>query len=243
MAGTSMTDPRSAEIAANLAEVRGRIAAACASAGRNPAEVTLVAVTKTFGADDVRRLLALGLADVAENRDQEARAKVAALAADPPPAPARWHFVGRLQRNKCRSVAGYASAVHSVDRNELVDALAAGAGRADRPALDVLIQVSLDADTARGGALPADVPALAAAVVAAAPLRLRGVMAVAPQDADPDAAFDRLAAVAATLRADHPEATAISAGMSGDLEAAIRHGATHVRVGTALLGGRAPAVG
>jgi PLP dependent protein len=238
-----VSDPRSAEIAANLAEVRGRIAAACASAGRDPAEVTLVAVTKTFGVDDVRRLLALGVADVAENRDQEARSKVAALAADPPPAPARWHFVGRLQRNKCRSVAGYAAVVHAVDRVELVDALAAGARRANRAGLDVLIQVSLDGDPARGGVLPAGLPALAGAVAAAEPLRLLGVMAVAPQGADPDTAFAQLATVAAALRADHPEATAISAGMSGDLEAAIRRGATHVRIGTALLGGRAPAVG
>jgi uncharacterized pyridoxal phosphate-containing UPF0001 family protein len=157
--------------------------------------------------------------------------------------PVRWHFVGRLQRNKCRSVAGYAAAVHAVDRAELVGALAAGARRAGRPGLDVLVQVSLDGDPARGGALPAGLPALAAAVAAAEPLRLRGVMAVAPQAADPDEAFARLAAVADALRADHPRATAISAGMSGDLEAAIRHGATHLRIGTALLGGRPPLVG
>jgi pyridoxal phosphate enzyme (YggS family) len=241
--GAGGEDARQAEIAANLAAVRARIGAACAAAGRNPAGVTLVAVTKTFGVDDVRRLVALGVADVAENRDQEARAKVAALAADPPAVPVRWHFVGRLQRNKCRSVAGYASVVHAVDRDELVDALAVGARRAARPALDVLLQVSLDADAARGGALPADVPALAGAVAVAEPLRLGGVMAVAPQHDDPDVAFARLAAVAAALRSEHPEAVAISAGMSGDLEAAIRHGATHVRIGTALLGGRAPVVG
>jgi pyridoxal phosphate enzyme (YggS family) len=237
-------DPRAAEIAANLAAVRGRIGAACTAAGRDPAEVTLVAVTKTFGVEDVRRLVGLGLRDLGENRDQEARAKVAALAADEPVAAAiRWHFIGRLQRNKCRSVAGYAAVVHAVDRAELVGALAAGARRADRAALDVLLQLSLDGDPARGGALPADVPALAAAIAAAPPLRLRGVMAVAPQGTEPDAAFSRLAAAAAALRADHPGAVAISAGMSGDLEAAIRHGATHVRLGTALLGGRRPMVG
>lgn len=235
-------DPRTAQIAANLAAVRARIAAACAAVGRDPGGVTLIAVTKTFGPEDARRLVELGVTDLGENRDQEARPKVAALAADTLPAAVRWHFIGRLQRNKCRSVAGYAGWVHTVDRPELAEALAAAARRAGRPALDVLIQVSLDGDPARGGVVPAELAPLAAAVAAAEPLRLRGVMAVAPQRADPDAAFARLAEVAASLRADHPAAVAISAGMSGDLEAAIRHGATHVRLGTALLGGRTPMV-
>jgi hypothetical protein len=230
-------DPRTAEIAANLAAVRARIAAGCAAAGRDPATVTLVAVTKTFPVQDVRRLLALGVADIGENRDQEARVKAAAVPA------ARWHFVGRLQRNKCRSVASYAVLVHSVDRPELVAALDAGARRTGRAPLDVLVQVSLDADPARGGALPADVPRLAAAIAGTAGLRLAGAMAVAPFDADPLPAFGRLAEVAAELRRDHPDATILSAGMTGDLEAALRCGATHVRIGTALLGGRTPPVG
>ena len=230
-------DPRTAEIAANLAVVRGRIAAGCAAAGRDPAGVTLIAVTKTFPAEDVRRLLALGVTDIGENRDQEARAKAAAVPA------ARWHFVGRLQRNKARSVACYATLVHSVDRPELVAALDAGATRAGRTPLDVLVQVSLDADPGRGGALPADVPRLADAVADAEGLRLAGVMAVAPLDADPLPALARLAEVAADLRRDHPNATIVSAGMSADLEPALRCGATHVRIGTALLGGRTPPVG
>ncbi len=230
-------DPRTAEIAANLAAVRARIAAGCAAAGRDPATVTLVAVTKTFPVQDVRRLLALGVADIGENRDQEARVKAAAVPA------ARWHFVGRLQRNKCRSVASYAVLVHSVDRPELVAALDAGARQTGRAPLDVLVQVSLDADPARGGALPADVPRLAAAIAGTAGLRLAGAMAVAPFDADPLPAFGRLAEVAAELRRDHPDATILSAGMTGDLEAALRCGATHVRIGTALLGGRTPPVG
>jgi pyridoxal phosphate enzyme (YggS family) len=235
-------DPRTAEIAANLGGVRERIAAACRSAGRDPAEVTLVAVTKTFGVADARRLVSLGVGDLGENRDQEAAAKAAALAADPTAGPVRWHFVGRLQRNKSRSVAGYAALVHSVDRPELVEPLAAGARRAGRPELAVLLQVSLDGDTSRGGAAVPDLAGLAAAVAATTPLRLAGVMAVAPQHADPDAAFEALAAAAEAVRADHPGATVVSAGMSGDLEAAIRHGATHVRIGTALLGGRTPPV-
>jgi hypothetical protein len=229
-------DARTAEIAANLAAVRSRIAAGCAAVGRDPAGVTLIAVTKTFPAEDVRRLLALGVSDIGENRDQEARAKAAAVPA------ARWHFVGRLQRNKCRSVASYAVLVHSVDRPELVAALDAGARRAGRSPLDVLIQVSLDADPGRGGAVPADVPRLAGAVADAAGLRLAGVMAVAPLDADPLPALASLAEVAAGLRRDHPDATIVSAGMSADLEAALQCGATHVRIGTALLGGRTPPV-
>lgn len=245
-------DDRAAELAANLAAVRSRVAAACAGAGRDPAEVTLVAVTKTFGVDDVRRLVDLGVTDLGENRDQEAAAKAASLAAalaavaappDRPHATVRWHFVGRLQRNKARSVASYAYLVHSVDRAELLDPLAAGARRAGRGPLGVLVQVSLDADPGRGGAVPADVPRLAAAVAERADLRLRGVMAVAPMGADPDAAFAGLVRVATAVRAAAPEATVVSAGMSGDLEAAIRHGATHVRVGTALLGGRPRLVG
>jgi pyridoxal phosphate enzyme (YggS family) len=231
-----VTNDRRAELAANLAAVTERITAACTVAGRPRDQVALIAVTKTFPVSDVALLRDLGVHDIGENRDQEARAKAAEVP------DVRWHFVGRLQRNKCRSVASYAHAVHSVDRAELVDALAAGAQRSGR-LLDVLVQVSLDEDTGRGGALPADVPALADAVAAADGLRLGGVMAIAPLDADADPAFARLATVAARLQATHPRADAISAGMSGDLEAAIRHGATHVRVGTALLGGRTASLG
>jgi uncharacterized pyridoxal phosphate-containing UPF0001 family protein len=126
-----------------------------------------------------------------------------------------------------------------VDRPQLLDALQAGADRAQRR-LDVLLQVSLDGDPDRGGALPRDVPELADRAAAAAPLRLAGVMAVAPRELDPDAAFAALARVADQVRSAHPLATAVSAGMTGDLEQAVRHGATHVRVGMALLGRRPP---
>jgi len=234
-----MTTDRRAELAANLVEVRRRIADACVAAGRDSDEVTLVAVTKTWPAADVRLLAYLGVTDVGENRDQEARPKHDECA----DLGLRWHFVGRLQRNKVRSVAGYADVVHSVDRPELVDALAAAAAdRRDR--LTVLVQVSLDVPPGdgRGGVAPDLVPALARRISESG-LRLGGVMAVAPPAEDPDAAFARLADIAAKLRATHPSATVLSAGMSGDLEAAIRHGATHVRIGTALLGRRAPRLG
>lgn len=231
-----MTDARRDEVAANLGKVRDRIAAACAAAGRDAAEVTLVAVTKTYPASDVALLAGLGVTEVGENRDQEAAPKAAALAADG--VPVRWHFVGRLQRNKCRSVAGYADVVQSVDSVRLADALGAAAERHGR-ALDVLVQVSLDGDTSRGGTLPgADLDAVAAGVAAQEALRLAGLMAVAPLGEPPDAAFARLADIAARFRVDHPTAVILSAGMSDDLESAISFGATHVRVGSALLGRR-----
>ena len=159
--------------------------------------------------------------------------------------PSRWHFVGQLQRNKCRSVVGYADVVHSVDSVRLAEALADAAQRLrDRP-LDVLVQVSIDGDPRRGGALAAPdaepgraLSQVAAAVAARPALRLAGVMAVAPLDWQPADAFGRLAEIAAALRAEHPAATVVSAGMSEDLEAAIAYGATHVRVGSALLGKR-----
>jgi pyridoxal phosphate enzyme (YggS family) len=239
---------RKDELAENLAAVRERISAACQAAGRDVNEITLIAVTKTFPASDIRLLSELGVTDIAENRDQEAAPKVTAST----DLPLTWHFVGRLQTNKVRSVAAYADVVHSVDRSRLITALSAAAVRAERT-LRCLIQVSLDAapgdpsDAAddasserawRGGALFPEVPGLADAIAGAEGLELGGVMAVAPLGADPAPAFARLAEMAAAVRTAHPEATIMSAGMSGDLEQAIACGATHVRVGTALLGGR-----
>jgi pyridoxal phosphate enzyme (YggS family) len=231
-----MTDARRAQLAVNLAAVEERIASACASAGRRRDEVTLVVVTKTWPATDAALLRDLGVTDLGENRDQEAAPKAAAVPE------VRWHFVGQLQTNKARSVASYADVVHAVDRDHLVDALAAGAERAGRE-LDVLVQVSLDGDTRRGGAVAEQVGPLGDRVEASSGLRLRGVMAVAPRGEDPAAAFARLAAVAEHLRAQHPAATEISAGMSGDLEEAIAAGATLVRVGSAVLGDRARVLG
>jgi pyridoxal phosphate enzyme (YggS family) len=224
------------ELAGNLAAVEERVAAACQAAGRAREEVLLVAVSKTWPAEDVAALRDLGIRDFGENRDQEAARKAAEVDG------VRWHFVGAVQTNKARSVASYAHVVHSVDRTALVDALAAGARRSGRT-VEVLIQVSLDGDRARGGALPEDVRDLADAAAAADGLRLAGVMAVAPLATDPAAAFARLAAVADAVRTAHPRARAISAGMSGDLEAAVQAGATVLRVGTALFGHRPPALG
>ncbi|MFI0445196.1 YggS family pyridoxal phosphate-dependent enzyme [Actinomadura sp. 6N118] len=228
-----MTEARRDELAANLAEVRKRIEAACTAAGRDADEITLVAVTKTFPASDVRLLSELGVADVAENRDQDAAPKAAACEG----LPLTWHFVGQLQTNKVRSVASYADVVHSVDRSKLVTALDRAAGRAGRR-LRCLVQVSLDEREDRGGAAPDAVLTLADEIAAAECLELDGVMAVAPLGGDPAEAFARLARIAARVGESHPAARVISAGMSGDLEPAIACGATHVRVGTALLGGR-----
>jgi PLP dependent protein len=231
---------RGAEIAASLAAVRARIGAACQAAGRPAGAVTLIAITKTFPATDIRILSSLGVRDVGENRDQEAAPKAAEVAdlRDQ----LTWHFVGQLQTNKAASVARYADVVHSVDRLRLVTALGAAARKAGRP-LRCLVQVSLDDEPGRGGAPADQVLAIADAVASQAGLELGGLMAVAPLAAEsvpggPLAAFGRLAEMAALVRAQHPEAVMISAGMSGDLEEAIAAGATHVRVGTALLGGR-----
>jgi PLP dependent protein len=228
---------RRARLGSALDGLRERIARAAEAAGRDPAEITLIAITKTFPVSDVALLLELGVRDIGENRDQEARVKSAALPE------ARWHFVGRLQRNKCRSVAGYASVVHSVDRIELVDALAAGVAGAGRDPLTALVQISLDGDPARGGAYGPAIGQVAEAIAQSPGLRLAGVMAVAPLGANPDAAFDVLQREAEELRRTHPDADWISAGMSEDLESAIAHGATHLRVGSALLGRREPVMG
>lgn len=240
-----MTGQRAAQLAERLAAVENRVGSACRAAGRPREQVTLVVVTKTFPASDVLALVRLGVRDVGENRDQDAAPKAAqvaaALAAAPGDGPLpRWHFVGQLQRNKAASVARYADVVHSVDRLRLVGALDRGADAAGR-VLDALLQVDLDESGAaqgRGGAAPDELAALADAVACAPALRLRGLMAVAPLGADPLQAFDRLAGLAQRLRADHPQATWVSAGMSGDLEAAVACGATHLRVGSAVLGSR-----
>ena len=228
---------RSDEIAARLADVRRRIAVAANDAGRDPDDVTRVAVTKFFPASDVRILADLGVTDLGENRHQEAEAKAAACA----DLDLVWHFIGGLQSNKAAAVAAYADVVESVDRVKLVAGLQRGAH--DRShTVDVLLQVSLDPPGAAGrsGADPAGLDEIAAAVQAAGALRLRGLMAVAPLGEDPASAFERLAVVRREFVDRHPGAGLLSAGMSGDLEAAVARGATHVRVGSAVLGSRPP---
>jgi pyridoxal phosphate enzyme (YggS family) len=226
---------RQEEIAAGLAAVRRRIAQAAAVAGRAPDEVTLVAVTKFFPASDVRILAGLGITDIAENRHPEAGNKCAECA----DLSVRWHFIGGLQSNKAAAVGSYADVVESVDRRKLVDALDRGAHGRSHP-VDVLLQVSLDrpGHSGRAGADSAELVSLAAAVEGAGMLRLRGLMAVAPVDEPPAVAFARLAAIRSEFLAERPEATWLSAGMSHDLEEAIEAGATHVRVGSAILGER-----
>ncbi|HEY2519446.1 MAG TPA: alanine racemase [Streptosporangiaceae bacterium] len=258
-------EQRRAQLANRLDELWARIEAACVAAGRSRDEITLIAVTKTFPASDVRLLFELGQRDFGENRDQGAAPKAEACA----DLDLTWHFVGQLQTNKVSSVTRYADVIHSVDRLRLVHALGRAARRRSRP-LTALIQVSLegpDGDPDRGGAAPGAVTALAEAVLAengsdrdgaagdgvagngaaaggGAPggLRLGGVMAVAPLGVPAASAFTGLDAAAAAVRAVQPAATMISAGMSGDLEAAIEAGATHLRIGTALLGDRRPRV-
>jgi PLP dependent protein len=225
------------ELAGRLAAVRHRIAAACQAAGRDPADVTLIAVTKTWPASDVRLLSELGVCDVGENRDAEAAPK-AAQCAD---LDLTWHFIGQLQTNKVASVVRYASFVHSVDRTRLIRALGPAALRAGR-VVQCLIEVSLDGDPARGGALASEVPALAEALATEPGLVLAGVMAIAPLGMAPREAFALLLDSAAVVRAVRPAAAVISAGMSGDLEDAVAAGATHLRIGTALLGDRGPGV-
>jgi len=237
-------ETRQRQLGRNLRALEDRIVAACRSAGRPRREVHVLAVTKTWPAHDVRLLAALGLREVAENRDQEAAPKAQACA----DLDLVWHFVGQLQTNKARSVAAYTDVVHTVDRSRLVRSLSRGAAEHDR-SLRVLIQVRLDDDPRRGGATPAGLGALADLIEGSEGLELVGVMGIAPLPRDPprdahgaDAsrAFAHLAHVAQDLRRNHPQATWLSAGMSGDLEAAVRHGATHLRIGTALLGSRPP---
>jgi PLP dependent protein len=226
-----MTDRRS-QVAAALEAARERITQACIAANRVD-DVTLVVVTKTFPVSDVAILADLGVQHVAENRAQEGQAKAEALA----DRALTWHFIGQLQRNKAASVAAWADVIESVDRPALLAPLARGV-RDGADALDVLIQVSLDEPPDRGGVAPADLLELAAQVATTPHLNLAGLMAIAPYPGDPDEAFARLADLQATLTARFPDATVLSAGMSGDLETAIAHGATQVRVGGAILGNR-----
>ncbi len=227
---------RREQLARNVTLVRQRVARASVAAGRRPEDVTVVAITKTRPASDVRILSELGIVNVGESRDQEARPKVDACA----DLGLTWHFVGQLQRNKAGSVARYADVVQSVDRAPLVDALARAATSRGRQ-LGVCIQVDLAGDRAgRGGADPQEALRLADLVADREGLDLLGVMAVAPLGSDPAEAFGRLATVHDQITSRHPGAVMRSAGMSGDLEAAIAAGATHIRPGSALLGARAP---
>jgi pyridoxal phosphate enzyme (YggS family) len=232
-------DDRTTELRRRLMEVDATISAAAASSGRSRDDVVLVVVTKTWPQSDIATLHDLGVRDIGENRHQEAEAKAAALT----DLGLTWHFIGQIQSNKAPRIAGYADVVHSVDSVRLAQRLNAGAHNRGR-VVECFVQVSLDpADVharGRGGAPATDVDEVAAAIDDAEALRLRGVMGVAPLGGDAAAAYEQLAAESRRLREQHPHATAISAGMSGDFVDAIKAGATHVRVGSAILGERPP---
>jgi PLP dependent protein len=216
-----------------VSAVRGAVADAARAAGRAPSDITTIVVTKFHPASLVRELAALGVRDFGENRHQEAQAKTAELS----DLDATWHFIGQLQSNKARAVRRYADAIHSVDRGSLVTALSDDEDPTGQ-ALDVFVQVDLTDQPGRGGVVPAELDALVDAVLATPDLHLRGLMAVAPLGADPARAFASVRALSERVREAAPSATALSMGMSGDFEAAIREGATHLRIGTAITGNR-----
>jgi pyridoxal phosphate enzyme (YggS family) len=223
-------------LADRLALVRSTVADAVREAGRAESEVTTVVVTKFHPASLVRELAALGVADVGENRQQEASEKAAELA----DLGLNWHFIGQLQSKKAKAVLSFASAIHSLDRPSLVTAL--DAALAPGAGIDAFIQLNLTDDPGRGGVQPADLGPFAESVLATDGIRLRGLMAVAPLDSDPRAEFARVRELGARLRTLAPGATDLSMGMSGDFRAAVLEGATHLRIGTAITGIR-PAAG
>lgn len=228
---------RMAELDANLAAVRREVADAASAVGRDPGDVDLLVVTKTWPTADVIALSRLGVACVGENRVQELAAK--RLAAGGEARGVRWHLIGALQTNKAAAAARCADVIESVDRERLVVALERAARRLGRT-VACMVQVSLDAagTVGRSGVRPESAAALANRIASSRDLQLVGVMGIAPQDGDARAAFERLAEVAAVTRRDHPGARTISAGMSSDFRDAIGAGATQVRIGTAVLGHR-----
>lgn len=245
---STMESARADELACRLADTRARVENAARTHGRAAGDLTLIVVTKYFPVEDVAVLVDGGVTSIGESRDQEASAKVAQLrtmtaSASMPTV----HMIGQVQTKKARSVARYADVVHSVDREKLAHQLGRASQRAlaeqERSApLDITIQVNLGSapGSGRGGVDPSGVSALADVVASSPGLRLRGLMAIAPEATglDPREAFERLAGHHRQLLAAHPDATWLSAGMSGDLEEAIGAGATHLRVGSAILGSR-----
>ncbi|GIT80097.1 YggS family pyridoxal phosphate enzyme [Leifsonia sp. LS1] len=228
---TTSTSPTSSSspLAERLRTVRAGIDDAARSAGRAPAELTTIVVTKFHPASLVRELAALGVRDVGENRHQEAQEKAAGLT----DLDLRWHFVGQLQSKKARQVRRYADFIHSIDRVSLVDAL-----RSEEESVDAFVQLNLTEDPARGGVADRDLEPLVEHVLTTPGLRLLGVMAVAPLDEEPARAFARVRALSDRVRTLAPDASAISAGMSQDYREAVAAGATHLRIGTAITGNR-----
>ena len=231
-----MAEGRVRELEQRLRAVQDQIGLAASANGRSPDEVTLVVITKTWPTSDIRILYDLGVRDVGENRHQDAEAKADELS----DLDLTWHFVGQIQSNKAARIATYADVVHSVDSVRVARRLGAAAQEHDR-VVSCFVQVSLDEEErrgSRGGVAPDEVDGVAAAVEEAGGLTLCGVMGVAPLHGDAESAYLRLASTRSRLRHAYPPATAMSAGMSGDLVAAVTAGATHVRVGSAVLGQR-----
>jgi pyridoxal phosphate enzyme (YggS family) len=230
---------RLADLQSNLGKINTKIAEACSRSKRNISEITLIAVTKTYPASDVDLLKQIGIENVGENKDQEATRKISQVKEK-----FSWHFIGQLQSNKAKSVVTYAELVHSVDRLSLAKELQKSASAIAKKQ-KVLIQVDLDQggpDPNRGGVWPADLAALALFISQSENLELSGLMSVAPLGENPSVAFERLAQIRSEFLKNYPNALILSAGMSEDLEAAIEHGATHLRIGSALLGER-PKIG
>jgi pyridoxal phosphate enzyme (YggS family) len=238
---SAAADDRRADLSRRRTALLQRVAEAAAAAGRQPAELTVITVTKTFPASDVALLHGMGVLDIGENRAQELASKISELEGVLPAtatAPVRWHFIGQVQSNKASLVGRECFALHTLDRGALLAPLHRAAMRIGRK-LDVFIQLSLDGDPRRGGIIEDQIGPLADAVAAHSGLRLAGLMAVPPLGAAPRPAFARLRTAGDRLRITHPGAAALSAGMSADLEDAVIEGATHLRVGTDLMGSRA----
>ena len=217
-------------IAENLQNVRRGIDEVAIAAGRVPSDITLIVVTKTYPASDIEILHSLGITNIGENRDQEARSKYPLVNAE-----LSWHHIGQLQRNKVKSVLTWADVVHSIDRSDLVMEVGR---RAERP-VDIFLQVSLDSDSiGRAGALESELKRLGDTCAQFEYLRLQGLMAVAPLQVPAAQAFERLREIHLKFMEDFPHASALSAGMSQDYEEAIKSGATHVRIGSSILGSR-----
>jgi pyridoxal phosphate enzyme (YggS family) len=218
---------RRSEITSNLQTVRDEISKAVASAGRSLDEITLIAVTKTFPASDVEILKDLGVTDFGENRDADAAPKAAAVAGT-------WHFQGQIQSNKLKSITSWANVIHSLDEIRHFEVIEKSAPHP----LEIFCQVSLDGSEGRGGVSEQKLYELAQAIEKSATHTLQGLMAVAPLGVDPSAAFSKLSAIHKAFMADFPKANKLSAGMSGDYKEAIAHGATHIRIGSSILGSR-----
>ena len=219
---------RKAEITRNLQEVKERIRSAANSVNRDPAEIQLIVVTKTFPISDIEILRELGESNFGENRDQEAGPKAEMISAT-------WHFQGQIQSNKIKSICQWADVVHSISSEKEILKFAQSERKHQ-----LFLQVSLDGQVGRGGANPADLAQLADLVNESNNLELLGLMAVAPLGVEPMKAFADLAQINQGFAGQFPNSKFLSAGMSGDFEAAIKNGATHIRVGSSILGSRSP---